>query len=146
MLLLLLLSSVLGFPLYDDTANGRAATHQLYSFVIEVCFGSNGFDSLPSSGIVPNPLFNMFLCWSPGTGVVRSPTLTMSVLSAVPEAVSSHNERRSRSAVQLDPGQRLTKLNIKVLPLLDHNSYASGPSGSHFADLKVTISIGFVAI
>ena len=34
-LLLLPLSSVLGFPLYEDTANGRAATHQLYSFAIE---------------------------------------------------------------------------------------------------------------
>ena len=34
-LLLLPLSSVLGFPLYKDTANGRAATHQLYSFAIE---------------------------------------------------------------------------------------------------------------
>ena len=30
--------SVLGFPLYEDTANGRAATHQLYSFAIEVGF------------------------------------------------------------------------------------------------------------
>ena len=35
MLQLLPLSSVLGFPLYEDTANGRAATHQLYSFAIE---------------------------------------------------------------------------------------------------------------
>ena len=34
-LLLLLLSSVPGFPLYEDTANGRAATQQLYSFAIE---------------------------------------------------------------------------------------------------------------
>ena len=39
--LLLLLSSVLGFPLYKDTANGRAATHQLYSFAIDVGFGAN---------------------------------------------------------------------------------------------------------
>ena len=30
--------SVLGFPLYEYTANGRAATHQLYSFAIEVGF------------------------------------------------------------------------------------------------------------
>ena len=37
-LLLLLLSSVLGFPLYEDTANGRAATHQLNSFVKEVWY------------------------------------------------------------------------------------------------------------
>ena len=42
-LLLLLFSSVLGFPLYEDTANGRATTHQLYSFAIEVWFGTNGF-------------------------------------------------------------------------------------------------------
>ena len=34
-LLVLRLSSVLGFPLYKDTANGRDATHQLYSFAIE---------------------------------------------------------------------------------------------------------------
>ena len=40
-LLLLLLSSVLGFPLYKDTANERAATHQLYSFAIEVWLGAN---------------------------------------------------------------------------------------------------------
>ena len=40
-LLLLPLSSVLGFPLYEDTANGRAATHQLYSLAIEVGFGAN---------------------------------------------------------------------------------------------------------
>ena len=40
-LLLLLLSSVLGFPLYKDTANGRAATHQLYSFA-GVWFGAAG--------------------------------------------------------------------------------------------------------
>ena len=33
---LLLLSSGLGFPLYEDTANGRATTHQLYSFAIEL--------------------------------------------------------------------------------------------------------------
>ena len=33
--------SVLGFPLYEDTANGRAATHQLYSFAIEVWLGTN---------------------------------------------------------------------------------------------------------
>ena len=33
--------SVLGFPLYKDTGNGRAATHQLYSFAIEVWFGAN---------------------------------------------------------------------------------------------------------
>ena len=44
-LLLLPLSSVLGFPLYEDTANGRAATHQLYSFAIEVWFGANIFNS-----------------------------------------------------------------------------------------------------
>ena len=37
-LLLLPLSSVPGFPLYEDTDNGRAATHQLFSFVIEVWF------------------------------------------------------------------------------------------------------------
>ena len=35
---LLLLSSGLGFPLYEDTANGRATTHQLYSFAIEIGF------------------------------------------------------------------------------------------------------------
>ena len=35
MLLLLLLSSVLGFPLYKDTINVRAATHQLFSFAIK---------------------------------------------------------------------------------------------------------------
>ena len=40
-LLLLPLSSVLGFPLYEDTANGRAATHKLYSFTIEIWFGAN---------------------------------------------------------------------------------------------------------
>ena len=35
-LLLLSLSSVLSLPLYEDTANGRATTHQLYSFAVEV--------------------------------------------------------------------------------------------------------------
>ena len=42
-LLLLPLSSMLGFPIYEDTADGRAATHQLYSFAIEVWFGANAF-------------------------------------------------------------------------------------------------------
>ena len=28
--------------LYEDTADGRAATHQLYSFAIDVGFGTNG--------------------------------------------------------------------------------------------------------
>ena len=37
-LLLLPLSSLLGFPLYEDTANRRAATQQLYSFDIEIWF------------------------------------------------------------------------------------------------------------
>ena len=32
---------VLGFPLQEDTANGRAATHKLYSFDIDVWFGAN---------------------------------------------------------------------------------------------------------
>ena len=46
-LLLIPVSSVLGFPLYEDTANGRAATHQLYSFAIEfglapMCWGAPG--------------------------------------------------------------------------------------------------------
>ena len=40
-LLLLLLFSALGFPLYEDTADGRAATQQLYSFTIEFWFGAN---------------------------------------------------------------------------------------------------------
>ena len=30
--------SELGFPLYEDTANGRATTHQLYRFAIEIGF------------------------------------------------------------------------------------------------------------
>ena len=34
-LLLLPLTSVLGFPLYEDTSNGRATKHQLYSLAIE---------------------------------------------------------------------------------------------------------------
>ena len=34
-LLLLPLSSVPGFPLYEDTADGRVAIHQLYSLAIE---------------------------------------------------------------------------------------------------------------
>ena len=38
MLLLLLFSSVLGFPLYKDTDSGRAATHQVYSFTTEVWY------------------------------------------------------------------------------------------------------------
>ena len=42
MQLLLPLSSVLGFPLYKETTNGRAATHQLYSFNIEIWFDANG--------------------------------------------------------------------------------------------------------
>ena len=37
-LLLLPFSSVLGFPLYEDTGDGRAVTHQLYSFAIEVWY------------------------------------------------------------------------------------------------------------
>ena len=37
-LLLLPFSTVLGFTLHKDTANGRAATHQLYSFAIEIGF------------------------------------------------------------------------------------------------------------
>ena len=35
-MLLLPLSSELNFPLYEDTAKSRAATHQLYSFAIEL--------------------------------------------------------------------------------------------------------------
>ena len=42
-LLLLQFSSVLGFSLYEDTANGRAATHQLYRGL--VC--SNVSDATP---------------------------------------------------------------------------------------------------
>ena len=38
-LLLLPLSSVLGFFLFEDTYNGRATKHQLYSFAIEVWCG-----------------------------------------------------------------------------------------------------------
>ena len=38
LLLLLPLSAVLGFPLYEDTANRRAARHQLYSLAIEVWY------------------------------------------------------------------------------------------------------------
>ena len=38
LLLLLLFHTVLGFTLYEDTANGRAATHQLYGFAIEVWY------------------------------------------------------------------------------------------------------------
>ena len=36
LLLLLLFHTVLGFTLYEDTVNGRAATHQLYGFAIQV--------------------------------------------------------------------------------------------------------------
>ena len=35
---MLLFHTVLGFTLYEDTANGRAATHQLYGFAIEVWY------------------------------------------------------------------------------------------------------------
>ena len=60
-LLLLPLSSVLGFPLYKDTVIGRAATHQLYSFAIEVWFGANVHDSRdnkpqPESTLILNHL------------------------------------------------------------------------------------------
>ena len=41
MLLALLLYSESGFPLYKDTDLGRATTHQLYCFAIEVGFGAN---------------------------------------------------------------------------------------------------------
>ena len=37
-LMLLPFSTELGFTLHRDTANGRAATHQLYSFAIEIGF------------------------------------------------------------------------------------------------------------
>ena len=37
-LLLLTLSTVLGFTLYKDTVNGRTATYQLYSFAIDVWY------------------------------------------------------------------------------------------------------------
>ena len=40
-LLLLPFSTVLGFPLYKNTGDGRAATHQLYSFAIEVVVGTD---------------------------------------------------------------------------------------------------------
>ena len=43
-LLLLQLPSVLNFPLYEDTADGRAVTHQLYSFAIDVWWGANAAD------------------------------------------------------------------------------------------------------
>ena len=46
-LLLLPLSSVLGFSLYEDTAKGRAAIHNLYSLATEVGFGTN--DESPRS-------------------------------------------------------------------------------------------------
>ena len=39
--LTLLLSSDLGFPLDESTANGRATAHQLYCSAIEVGFGAN---------------------------------------------------------------------------------------------------------
>ena len=34
-------SSVVSFPLYENTAKGRTATHQLYSFAIKAGFGAN---------------------------------------------------------------------------------------------------------
>ena len=39
-LLLLPFSFVLGFPLYKDTDDARATTHQLNTFAIEVWFGA----------------------------------------------------------------------------------------------------------
>ena len=51
-LLLLPLSSVMGFPLYRDTAVGRAATLQLYSFVIEVWFGANARNTSIPTGVL----------------------------------------------------------------------------------------------
>ena len=44
-LVLLPLSSLLGIHLYKDTANGRAASHQLYSFAIDVWFGANVYQT-----------------------------------------------------------------------------------------------------
>ena len=35
------MNAVLGYPLYEDTANDKASTHELYSFGIEVWFGAN---------------------------------------------------------------------------------------------------------
>ena len=37
-LVLLPFSTVLGFTLYENTGNGRAATHQLYSSAIEIWY------------------------------------------------------------------------------------------------------------
>ena len=50
-LMLLPFSSVLGFTLYKDTAYGRDASHQLYSFAIEVGFGANGSSSNVSKAV-----------------------------------------------------------------------------------------------
>ena len=50
----LLLSSVLGFPLYEGTADGRAATHQLYSFAIDVGLGANELTSLLATALLCN--------------------------------------------------------------------------------------------
>ena len=36
--MLLPFSTELGFTLHEDTSNGRATTHQLYSFAIEIGF------------------------------------------------------------------------------------------------------------
>ena len=47
-------SSEQGFPLYEYTADGRAATHQLYSFAIE-------FGLAPMHGTHLNPVSQTFL-------------------------------------------------------------------------------------
>ena len=57
---MLKLSSVLGFPLYKDTTDGRAATQQVYSFAIDVWFGANG-----STRLGEPPPVNL-LSWSRG--------------------------------------------------------------------------------
>ena len=59
-LLLLPLSSVLRLPLYEDTANGRAAKHQLYSFAIDVWFGANG---AVCSSLVQSVVVQCSLMW-----------------------------------------------------------------------------------
>ena len=55
------LSSMLGFPLYEDTANGRVGTYHLYSFAIEVWFGANALTSKSNKKKLDSSIFGWLL-------------------------------------------------------------------------------------
>ena len=96
-LLSLPLSSELGFPLYESTADGRATAHQLYCFAIEVGFGANGLYSFPSRS-----LDTMLKCTVTGK-FYAAPTFLSTGLSSL--RVHRSWESRHRWAYSLGVGE-----------------------------------------